>query len=299
MKPSIPKRIAWLGTGLMGAPMAGRLADAGFSVTAWNRTPEKAAPLQERGVHLADSPRAAVAEAEVVITMLTNACAVEDAILASGAINDVLPQSLVVDMSTTSPEDARRHAQMLTMCGIAYLDAPVSGGTRGAQNGTLSIMAGGVSEAFATALPVFEVLGRATHIGPTGTGQLSKLSNQVIVAATIGAVGEALLLAQRGGANPRAVREALLGGFADSRVLTEHGLRMLDRDFAPGGTATNQIKDLDTASSVAADCGLRLPLLQTVRELFTALRDAGDGELDHSALLVQLERMNPDGEADS
>lgn len=294
------ERIAFLGTGLMGQPMAARLLSAGFPLTVWNRTKAKAQPLLEAGANWRDTPAAAAEGAGVVITMLTDGRAVEAALFEPGAAAALAagapeagaeaPRPVVVDMSTTSPTVAREHAGRLADLGVEYVDAPVSGGTRGAAAGTLAIMAGGAKETLARLAPVFAPLGRARRVGPVGAGQLAKLANQVIVAVTIGAVAEALLLAERGGADPAAVREALAGGFADSRVLQEHGRRMLDRDFAPGGTVQNQIKDLDAAATEAAAAGLDLPLLTAVRELFHHLRAAGGGGFDHSALLLEIER---------
>jgi 2-hydroxy-3-oxopropionate reductase len=254
----------------------------------------------EAGAGWAEAPAAAVEGAGVVITMLTDGRAVEAALFQSGAAAALsagarpagaeAPRPVVVDMSSTSPAVAREHAARLADLGVDYVDAPVSGGTRGAAAGTLAIMAGGAEAAVARLAPVFAPMGRVRRVGPVGAGQLAKLANQVIVAVTIGAVAEALLLAERGGADPAAVREALAGGFADSRVLNEHGRRMLDRDFAPGGTVQNQVKDLDAAFGEAEAAGLDLPLLTAVRELFHHLRAAGGGGFDHSALLLEIER---------
>lgn len=294
------ERIAFLGTGLMGLPMAARLLAAGYPLTVWNRTKGKAHPLIGAGATWADGPATAVEGAGVVITMLTDGQAVQAALFESGAAavlaqrasaeSTGAPRPVVVDTSTTSPAVARDHAARLAALGIDYVDAPVSGGTRGAAAGTLAIMAGGAEPTAARLAPVFAPLGTVRRVGPVGAGQLAKLANQVIVAVTIGAVAEALLLAERGGADPAAVREALAGGFADSRVLQEHGLRMVERDFAPGGTVQNQIKDLDAAAREASAAGLELPLLNAVRELFHNLRAAGGGGYDHSALLLEIER---------
>lgn len=283
--------IAFLGTGLMGAPMAARLLAAGFPLTVWNRTRVKAEPLLAAGARWAETPAQAVAGARVVITMLTDAPAVSSVLLDSGAA-DAMPRGTVaIDMSTTSPAAARDLSARLAERGVAFVDAPVSGGTRGAAAGTLAIMAGGDVETIARLAPVFAPMGNARRVGPVGSGQLCKLANQLIVAVTIGAVAEALVLAGRGGADPAAVRDALRGGFADSRILTEHGQRMLARDFQPGGTVRNQIKDLDAAHAFAASAGVSLPLLSTVRDLFNQLRSHGGGDLDHSALFLEIERL--------
>lgn len=287
-------KIALLGTGLMGAPMAKRLLGGGFAVTVWNRTRAKAEALAADGATVADSAAAAVAEAEIVVLMLETGAIVGEVLFGEGAVAASLkPGGLVIDMSSIPPATAREHAVKLAEMGIAHIDAPVSGGTRGAAEGTLAIMAGGPEDAFERAKPVFAPMGRAIRVGPSGAGQLSKLANQVIVAVTIGAVSEALLLASAGGADAGAVREAIRGGFAESRILSEHGLRMVERNFMPGGPIRMQVKDLDTALDAAADAGVVLPLLQDVRDRFVHVRDAmGGPEFDHSALLLQLEQAS-------
>lgn len=283
--------IAFLGTGLMGRPMAERLLAAGLPLTVWNRTRAKAAPLLALGAMDAPTPADAVMGAQVVITMLTDAAAVAAALFDSGAAEALTPGSVVVDMSTTNPAAAREQAARLAARGARFVDAPVSGGTRGAAAGTLAIMAGGDADVIERLAPVLAAMGNARRVGPVGAGQLCKLCNQLIVAVTIGAVSEALVLAARGGADPAAVRDALRGGFADSRILNEHGQRMLARDFQPGGTVRNQIKDLDAAQAFAESAGINLPLLTTVRDLFHRLRAGGGGDLDHSALFLEIERI--------
>lgn len=284
-------RIALLGTGLMGAPMARRLVAAGFDVVVWNRTRAKAEALERDGARAAATPAEAVAGAGIVVTMLSDGPAVTDALFGAGRVAEALePDALVIDMSSIPPSTARDHAQRLAAHGRRHLDAPVSGGVRGAEAGTLAIMAGGTEEDFAEATGVFAALGRATRVGPSGAGQVAKLANQVIVGVTIGAVAEALLLAAAGGADPAAVREAIRGGFAESRILEEHGRRMLERDFRPGGMVATQIKDLETALYAAAEGGVTLPLAQDARDRYVFLRDAmGGGGYDHAALLLQLE----------
>jgi 2-hydroxy-3-oxopropionate reductase len=287
-----PLRIAFLGTGLMGATMATRLVKDGFAVTVWNLTSSKAEAVAACGARQAAAPREAVQGAQAVIMSLTDAAAVEDVLFASGAVDELAASTLVIDTTTSSPKSARDQGGRLAQRKLKYLDAPVSGGTRGAAAGTLAIMAGGTAESFAAAQPIFAALGRATHVGPTSAGQLAKLANQVIVAVTIGAVAEALLLAEAGGADPAAVRAALLGGFADSRILAEHGQRMIDRRFTPGGTVTNQLKDLQAAVATAEDCKISLPLLEQVRQEYAAYAAADGAELDHSALYAFLRSKN-------
>lgn len=283
--------ISFLGIGLMGAPMVARLLDAGFSLTLWNRTPDKAQRFADRAL-IAASPAQAVAGADVVITMLEDGAVVDQVLYQSGAIAGLRPNTLVIDMSSIEPATARRHGAQVTQQGGGYLDAPVSGGTRGAEAGTLSIMAGGSDQDFDRAAPVFQALGKATHIGPVGSGQLAKLANQAIVGITIGAVSEALLLAAQGGARPDKVREALLGGFAGSKILEQHGERMLARNFEPGAPARIQLKDLRMILDEARAEGLTLPLSQRVFEEYRALQASGHGDVDHSGLLLELERLN-------
>lgn len=283
-------RIAFLGTGLMGQPMAANLLRAGFPLKAWNRSADKTIPLATLGAERCNTPLAAAGEADIIITMLLNG-EIVDAVLRE--IEPALRAGqLVIDMSSIAPRMARRHAQDLTQRGIDYLDAPVSGGTIGAAEASLAIMAGGTAAAFERAKPVFAAMGRATPVGPHGAGQLAKLANQAIVAITIGAVSEALLLAKGGGADPAAVRAAITGGFADSRILNLHGARMLSGNFTPGGPIVTQIKDLKNILDEAADLGLELPFVQLAYRLFQEAAAGGLGALDHSALYQHLATMN-------
>jgi len=284
-------RIAFLGIGLMGAPMTRNLLDAGFPMTLWNRTASKCDPFANEAT-IAASPAEAVARADVVITMLESGDVVEEVLVAQGAIEALKAGALVIDMSSVQPSVARRHAELAAEKGAGYVDAPVSGGTVGAAEGRLSIMAGGAGEDVERALPVFQALGKCTRIGPVGAGQLAKLANQAIVGITIGAVSEALLLAAKGGANPTAVREALMGGFAGSRILELHGQRMIDRDFAPGAPARIQLKDLRMILDEARAEGLTLPLAQQTHNEYQSLVANGHSEVDHSGLLLELEHLN-------
>ncbi len=284
--------IAFLGTGLMGAPMALNLLEAGHRVTLWNRTPAKMDPLIARGAQGAASPGEAVAAADAVVTMLENGAAVSEVLFASGAAERLRPGALVIDMSSIPPATARDHARRLEAGGAAHLDAPVSGGTVGAEAGSLAIMAGGRRRDFDRAAEIFAALGRATYVGGHGAGQIAKLANQIIVGVTIGAVSEALLLAAAGGADPSAVREAMRGGFADSRILELHGQRMIDRSFLPGGRCAIHLKDMNTILATADDVSVELPFSEVARQLFEALVDAGGGDYDHSAMLLELERRS-------
>lgn len=287
------RKIAVLGIGLMGAPMARRLIDAGFSVTVWNRTRAKADALKADGAVVAGTAAEAADRSDVVITMLENGAVVTDVLFGQDVADGLSPGAVVVDMSSIPPSVARDHATRLAERGIRHVDAPVSGGTVGAVEGTLAIMAGGDAGVVADLSPVFAAMGRVTHVGPSGAGQLAKLANQAIVAVTIGAVSEALLLAAAGGADPAAVREAIRGGFAESRILDLHGGRMVERNFVPGGTARVQLKDLDTIMETADELGLDLPLTRDVRDRFRRLVDElGHAAVDHSGLLLELEARN-------
>ena len=290
MNPS--PSIAFLGTGLMGAPMCQNLLSAGLPLTVWNRSLAKAEPLAKRGAVVANSPQSAVADADVVITMLSDGPAVSAVMFEQGAADAIREGATHIDMSSIGADEAIEHAKRHAERGVRYLDSPVSGGTRGASAGELAIMAGGDAETFAAMQPVFAALGQATHVGPNGCGQLAKLANQIIVAITIGAVSEALILAGGGGADRAKVREALQGGFASSRILTEHGQRMVDRAFEPGGPAKFQLKDLHNALSAADRLDLELPITKLLHGLFDAMVQSGKGDMDHSGLLTHLEALN-------
>jgi 2-hydroxy-3-oxopropionate reductase len=286
-----PAKIGFIGIGLMGAPMAANLIRAGFSVTVCNRTASKCDPLLTMGATLATSPAEAARGANAVITMLESGATVTE-VLAGGLLEALEPGSTLIDMSSIAPAIAEDHAKLVTARGVRYIDAPVSGGTVGAQNAKLAIMAGGLEEEIDSARAIFSALGSVIHVGPHGRGQLCKLVNQAIVAISIGAVSEGLLLAAKGGADPAKVREAIMGGFCQSRILELHGQRIIDRNFAPGGTVKNQIKDLNAVLEVAGRLGLELPLTSRVRELFVDHANAGGEMNDHSALYLQLEAMN-------
>ncbi|EEQ93678.1 NAD(P)-dependent oxidoreductase [Brucella intermedia] len=285
-------RIAFLGTGLMGAPMAGRLLDAGFDVTVWNRNSAKSAPLVEKGAKLAQTAAKAGVDADIVITMLTDGPAVRDVLFEQGVAAVLKKGSIVIDMSSISPDFAREHSKRLEATGVNHIDAPVSGGVVGAQEGTLAIMAGGDEAVIATLADVFKPLGRLTRVGPSGAGQLAKLANQQIVAVTIGAIAEAMVLVEKGGGSRAAFRDAIRGGFCESRILELHGKRMIDRNFKPGGTSRIQLKDLNSILKTAGDLSLKLPLTETVREAFATFVEDGGGEKDHSALLLHIEKLN-------
>ncbi len=284
-------RIAFLGIGLMGRPMTSNLIRAGYPLAVWNRTRSKAEALAGEA-KVADSAAEAVAGASLVITMLENGPAVSDVLFGQGVAEAIEAGAIVIDMSSIPPATARDHARRLSALGVGHVDAPVSGGTVGAEQATLTIMAGGPENVVEQVRPALEVMGRLTRIGPAGSGQLAKLANQAIVGITIGAVSEALLLAARGGADPAAVREALMGGFAHSRILELHGKRMIERAFEPGAPARIQLKDLRMILDEARAENLTLPLAEQAYQAYRALIAQGEGERDHSGLLLQLEYLN-------
>ncbi|WNL41843.1 NAD(P)-dependent oxidoreductase [Halomonas sp. PAMB 3264] len=285
-------RIGFIGIGIMGAPMAARLAKAGHSVKAWNRTKAKGDPLSSLGVSIVETPCDAVVACDIVIVMLSSGPVCDELLLDGGVLDAMAHNAKLIVMSSIPVETAQRQADEAAKRGIRYLDAPVSGGEQGAIDGTLAIMAGGESADFDAVAPVLELLGRPIHIGPAGSGELAKLANQMIVANTIATVAEAILLAERGGADPTRMLEALEGGFADSTVLRIHGQRMVAENFTPGGPAKWQFKDTQTAMALARTLDLSLPVSSLVDSLFQELIESGGGDLDHSALIQQLRRHN-------
>ena len=273
----------------MGLPMAGRLVKAGYPLVAWNRTREKALPLEPLGAEVASTLDEAVKSADMVITMLEAGPVVKSVVQ---SMSPVLREgTLLIDMSSTKQSEAREIRQMLEPRRVAFLDAPVSGGVVGAEAGTLAIMVGGTEKDFQRARPVFEVMGRPTLVGPTGSGQIAKLCNQLIVGGTVAIVAEAMLLAQAGGADPEAMRRAIRGGFAESRILELHGQRMLDRNFKPGGQIKSQAKDHANLMAAAQDAHLQLPLTALVSDLFSGLL-TDHAEADQAAALLALEKLN-------
>jgi 3-hydroxyisobutyrate dehydrogenase-like beta-hydroxyacid dehydrogenase len=285
-------KIAFLGIGLMGLPMARRLCEAGFEIHVWNRTLSKAQPLAAHGAHVHAEAAKAVAGAQIVISILEHGQVTEAVLFGQGVAAAMQKSALLIDMSSSKPREARDHAARLTALGLHHIDCPVSGGTVGADNGTLVMMAGGLLADFERAQSVLKVFGRATHVGPHGAGQLTKLANQMIVGGTIGVVAEALLLAARGGADMAKVREAILGGFADSRILQLHGERMAKRDFAPRGRLAVQLKDMRNAVDCANETGMDAPIVSFFEQLYAQAESHGLGELDHSGLFVELASRN-------
>lgn len=286
--------IGFIGLGIMGRPMALNLRRAGFELAVYARRAESMRPLAEAGARTCASPAEVARQADVIFTMVSDTPDVESVILGeNGVIEGACTGAVVVDMSTVSPSATRVIAERLRVRGVAMLDAPVSGGEAGAVNGTLSMMVGGSVAAFERVRHLLEIMGgNIVHIGDHGAGQVCKACNQILVGATIAGVAEALLLAQSAGVDPAKVREALLGGFANSRVLEVHGQRMLDGDFSPGFKARLHRKDLRIVTETAQELGLNLPSVALLAQSLNALVEQGLGELDSSALYRVLLGMN-------
>jgi 2-hydroxy-3-oxopropionate reductase len=291
----VGERIGFIGLGIMGKPMAKNLLAAGYPLTVHSRSAGPIDELVEAGATRASTPSEVAAATDVVITMLPDTPVVESVLLGPGGVLEgASPGSLVIDMSSIDPIPTRRIAAAFAERSIEMLDAPVSGGEKGAIDAALSIMIGGDADAVDRAKPMFEALGNnIVHVGPSGAGQIAKACNQLVVAATIEAVAEALLLAERAGVNPAKVREALLGGFADSKILEVHGQRMLDRAFTPGFRIRLHRKDARIVQETASAVGAPIPSFAVVVEQLQHAVDAGDAEADHSALLAELERESP------
>jgi 3-hydroxyisobutyrate dehydrogenase len=286
-------RVGVVGTGIMGAPMARNLLRAGHAVTVHNRSPARVAPLVEAGATAATSPRETAARVDAVVTCVPDTPDVEAVVLGSdGILAGAAPGLLVIDTSTIAPAAARRLADRAAAAGVDLLDAPVSGGEQGAVAGTLSIMVGGRREAFERAAPIFDAIGkRATYMGGPGQGQMTKLVNQVVGAATLTAVAEGIVLGAAAGLEPQALIDAIGGGAATSWMWTTLGPRMQRRDFAPGFMVRLQQKDLRLASAAAGDLGAPLPLTAIVQQLFAAVEANGGGALGTQAIVTAIEAL--------
>jgi 2-hydroxy-3-oxopropionate reductase len=285
--------VAFIGLGIMGRPMAGHLLSAGHVLSLYGRSTVPG-DLLEKGAKRCRSAAEAASRAEIVITMLPDAPDVEQVLFGRDGVAEGLSAGkLVIDMSSISPVETRRFAARISQLGCDYLDAPVSGGDVGAKAATLTIMVGGPERAFQRARPLFGSMGKnITLVGGSGDGQICKVANQIIVALNIQAVGEALLFASRMGANVERVRQALMGGFAASRVLELHGKRMIEREFTPGGRVELHQKDLAIALDNARSMGLSLPCTAAAQQMFNACVGHGGEAWDHSALVRALELLS-------
>ncbi len=286
------KNIGFIGTGLMGFPMAKHLLKSGFKLKAFNRSIEKADPLRKFGAEISKSIKEVVTDRDVIITMLTDDIAVDEVMKNPEFIDNIKPGTTVVDMSSVKPRTALFHGKNLNSKDINYLDAPVSGGTIGAEEASLAIMVGGEKKIFDEYFDILKTMGNPTLVGPISCGQVSKLANQIIVGLTIGAVAEAITLCEKAGADPKKMIEAVKGGWADSKILQTHGKRMIDKDFTPKGKTSTHLKDMNNILECARSSNTQLPISNLVKEMYKTLVKNGHGEDDHSSLYKEIERIN-------
>ena len=286
------KKIGFIGIGLMGLPMSKNIAKAGYNLTVFNRSKNKAEPLKEFGAKISNTLKDAVDGSDIVITMLTDDTAVDAVMNNSDFLENLKSGSIVIDMSSVKPTTATKHGNNLKLKNINYLDAPVSGGTIGAEEASLAIMVGGEQNIFEDAFDILKKMGNPTLVGPIGSGQVSKLANQIIVGLTIGAVAEAVTLCEKAGADPNKMIKALSGGWADSKVLQTHGKRMINKDFTPKGRTSVHLKDMNNILECANNYNTHLPISNLVKEMYKSLVENGHGETDHSSLYKEIERIN-------
>ncbi len=286
------KKIAFIGIGLMGLPMSKNILKAGYNLKVFNRSKNKAEPLKEFGAKISSSIKDVVKDSDVVITMLTDDTAVDDVMNSSDFLENLKLGGTVIDMSSVKPTTATKHGNNLKSKNINYLDAPVSGGTVGAEEASLAIMVGGEKKVFDEVADVFKTMGNPTLVGPLSSGQVSKLANQIIVGLTIGAVAEAVTLCEKAGANPNKMIKALSGGWADSKILQTHGKRMIDKDFTPKGRTSVHLKDMNNILECANSYNTHLPISNLIKEMYKSLVKNGHGETDHSSIYKEIERIN-------
>jgi 2-hydroxy-3-oxopropionate reductase len=285
------KTVGFIGAGLMGLPMAKNILAKKFKLNVWNRTPGKTQELKKKGAKVFDDIKDLVQNSKVIVSMLAN-----DDVCKAVLIKKIQPYlkqgQIVIDMSSTTQNTALEIGKALKKKKVFFLDAPVSGGTIGAEKGTLAIMVGGDKKIFNVVMPLFKSMGTAIYVGKTGCGQVAKLANQTIVGISIGAVSEALILAEAAGADPKAVREIMLQGFAGGPILKNHGLRILTKNFKPGGKASTQLKDMNNIISTAKKYKLNLPIAKKVQELYAKTVKSGRANLDHSALYLFIKALS-------
>jgi 2-hydroxy-3-oxopropionate reductase len=286
------KKIGFIGTGLMGLPMAKNILKSGYNLKAFNRTQNKAEPLKEFGGEIAETIKDVVKDNEVIITMLTDDNAINEVMSSSDFLDNLNPGTTVIDMSSIKPATAIKYGNKLKSNNINYLDAPVSGGTIGAEEASLAIMVGGELKVFDEAVDILKTMGNPTLVGPISCGQVSKLANQIIVGLTIGAVAEAITLCEKADADPNKVIKALKGGWADSKILQTHGKRMIDKDFLPKGKTSTHSKDMNNIIECARNYNTELPISNLVKEMYKTLVKNGHGDEDHSSLYKEIKRIN-------
>lgn len=286
------KNIGFIGIGLMGFPMAKNLLKSGYNLKAYNRSQDKADRLKEFGAEISTSIKDVVTNSDVVIAMLTDDAAVEKVMGSDEFISNIKESATVIDMSSVNPVITKKYAEILKEKNINYLDAPVSGGTIGAEEASLAIMVGGDEKTFKECYDLLKILGNPTLVGPVTSGQISKLANQIIVGVTIGAVAEAVTLCEKSGTNPSKMIEALSGGWADSKILQTHGKRMISKDFSPKGKTTTQLKDMTNIINAGKAVDTHLPISSLIKEMYKDLVADGHGNTDHSSLYNAIEKIN-------
>jgi len=286
------KNIGFIGIGLMGFPMAKNILKSAYNLKAYNRSQDKADRLKEFGAEISISIKEVVTNSDAIITMLTDDSAVEKVMGSYEFISNIKEGATVIDMSSVNPVITKKYAEILKQKKINYLDAPVSGGTIGAEEASLAIMVGGDEETFKNCYELLKKMGNPTLVGPVSSGQISKLANQIIVGVTIGAVAEAVTLCEKSGTNPNKMIEALSGGWADSKILQTHGKRMIDKDFTPKGKTTTQLKDMTNIINAGKAVETHLPISSLVKEMYKDLVADGHGNTDHSSLYNAIEKIN-------
>ena len=284
--------IGFIGIGLMGFPMAKNLLKSDYKLKAFNRSQDKADRLKEFGAEISVSIKEVVTNSDVIITMLTDDSTVEKVMGSDEFISNIKEGATVIDMSSVNPVITKKYAEILKEKNINYLDAPVSGGTIGAEEASLAIMVGGDEKTFKQCYDLLKILGNPTLVGPVTSGQISKLANQIIVGVTIGAVAEAVTLCEKSGTNPSKMIEALSGGWADSKILQTHGKRMISKDFSPKGKTTTQLKDMTNIINAGKEVKTHLPISSLIKEMYKDLVADGHGNTDHSSLYNTIEKIN-------
>ena len=285
-------KISFIGTGLMGFPMAKNLLQQKLDLKIFSRTLKKAKPLEEFGGKVKSSLVETVKDTDIIFTMLTDDNAVEKVLGNKDFLINLKSSSTVIDMSSTKPKNALKYGRLLKEKNINFLDAPVSGGTIGAEQGSLAIMVGGNQKVYDSVLDILKIMGNPTLVGPIGSGQVSKLANQIIVGVTIGAVAEAITLCEKAGVDGDKFIKALSGGFADGKILQIHGKRMIQKDFSPKGKVSTHLKDMNNILDCANDFNTQLPISSLIQTMFKSLVKNGNSDDDHSALYKEIEMLN-------
>ena len=285
-------KISFIGTGLMGFPMAKNLLKKNLDLKIFSRTLEKSKPLEEFGGKIINSLSEAIIDSDIIFTMLTDDDAVEKVLGSKDFLKNLKSSSTVIDMSSIKPKIAIKYGKLLKENNVNFLDAPVSGGTIGAEQGSLAIMVGGDQKIFDNVIDLLKIMGNPTLVGPIGSGQISKLANQIIVGVTIGAVADAITLCEKAGVDGNKFIKALSGGFADGKILQNHGKRMIKKDFSPKGKVSTHLKDMNNILECANDFNTQLPISNLIQSMFKSLVDNGNSDDDHSALYKEIENLN-------